>query len=62
MNGDPSAAPTLQLEQARALVEIEESRFAAAQSRATALLGVTGVLAGIGGGTLAGLKVMEDPT
>lgn len=56
MNGDPSGTPTLLLEQARALVEIEESRFAAAQTRATALLAVTGVLAGIGGTIFAGVR------
>lgn len=40
-------------------MEIEESRFAAAQTRATALLAVTGVLAGIGGSILAGLKAHD---
>lgn len=35
--------------------EIEDSRFAAAQTRATALLAVNGVIAGIGGSFLAGL-------
>lgn len=56
MNGDPSGTPTLLLEQARALVGMEESRFAASQTRATALLAVTGVLAGIGGTIFAGVK------
>jgi len=37
------------------LVQTEEARFAASQSRATALLAVTGVIAGIGGGILAGI-------
>ena len=47
--------PTLLVEQARALVQSEESRFSAAQTRVTALLAVTGVLGGIGGGILTGL-------
>jgi hypothetical protein len=37
------------------LVQTEEARFAASQSRATALLAVAGVIAGIGGGILTGI-------
>jgi len=52
---DPSATPALLTEQARALVQTEEARIAASQSRATALLAVAGVIASVGGGVLAGL-------
>lgn len=52
---DDSATPTLLVEQARAFVQAEEARFAASQSRATALLAVAGVIASLGGGVLTGL-------
>jgi hypothetical protein len=47
--------PALLVEQARALVQSEESRFSAAQARVSALLAVVGVLGGIGGSVLTGL-------
>lgn len=59
---DPAAIPTALVEQARALVEIEEARFAAAQTRATALLAATGLLGGIGGSILAGAGAEDYST
>jgi hypothetical protein len=56
---DQAATATLLVDQARAFVQIEESRFAAAQARATTLLAVAGVLAGIGAGVLSGLSGRE---
>jgi hypothetical protein len=50
---DASATPALLVEHARAMAQSEEARLAAAQSRATALLAVAGVLAGLGSGLLA---------
>ncbi len=52
---DEAATPTILLDQARALVQTEEARFTSSQSRATALLAVAGVIAGLGGGILGGL-------
>jgi hypothetical protein len=52
---DKSSTPNFLVEQARMLVQTEEARFAASQSRATALLAVAGVIAGIGGGILTGI-------
>jgi len=54
-NQDVAATPGLVMEQARSLVQTEEARFAAAQSRATTLLAVGGVIAGLGVGVLTGL-------
>lgn len=56
---DDAAIPVLLIEHARALVQVQEDRFAAAQARATALLAVTGVLAGVGGGFLAGFEIRD---
>lgn len=55
MAPEHSSSPGLLVEHARALVEIEDSRFASAQARVTALLAVNGVIGGIGGSFLAGL-------
>lgn len=56
-----SATPALLIEQARMLVQIEEARFAAVQTKTTTLLAVVGVVAGIGGGLAAGLNGREYP-
>jgi hypothetical protein len=53
---EDSATPALLVEQARALVQTEEARFAAVQTKTTTLLAVAGVLSGIGGGILASLN------
>lgn len=51
-----SATAAMLVEQARALVQIEESRFAAVQTKTTTLLAVVGVVASIGGGLATGLN------
>jgi hypothetical protein len=52
---DQTTTPTLVVEQARMLVQAEEARFSSAQSRATTLLALAGVLATLGGAVLTGL-------
>ncbi len=54
-----SATAAMLVEQARTLVQIEESRFAAVQTKTTTLLAVVGVVASIGGGLAAGLNGRE---
>lgn len=61
-SSDTSAdTPSLVVEQARALVQSEEARFSGARTRATTLLAVGGVIAGLGGNILAGLDGRQYP-
>lgn len=62
MNGqaeNSSITAGLVTEQARALVQIEEARFAGVQSRAIALLAAAGVIASVGGSVLTRLGDRE---